>query len=308
MRRALAAAVAMAALIAWIVAGALGTEPREARAQSPTPTVEIRRTQRASFLPALGPSRPFFVLAIGSDARPGVCMPVERCLADSLHLIGVNPRKGAATVLGFPRDSWVDIPGYGTGKINESLHAGGPAKVVETVEQLTGIPIDYYMLTSFHGLPRMVNSVGGITVNVPYDMNDAASGAFFSAGSRRLDGKEALAFSRNRKDTPAGDFSRSENQGLLLMAALDELRRDVGEDPVALFRWILAGTQHVHTDLSFAEVFDLMLTAVSIDPDLVTNCVVPGTLGFAGAASIVVITAAAEDIYRDMARDGLARC
>ena len=300
--------VALAVLGASVIAGALGPGP-SVRAQSPpTPTIEIHRTQRAAFVSPLTSGRPIFILAIGSDARPGVCMPVDRCLADSLHLIGVSPRRGQATILGFPRDSYVNIPGFGTGKINDALYRGGPELVVQTVEELTGIPIHYYLLTSFEGLRGMVNEIGGIEVVVPYDMNDPASGAVFSAGLQRLDGKDALAFTRNRKDTPNGDFSRSENQGILLRAALAQLHTEFRRDPTALFRWVLAGMRHVESDLTFTDLFNLMVTALTIEPEAVTNCVVPGTLGFAGSASIVVITSAAEDIYRDLARDGVARC
>ncbi|HEX2032126.1 MAG TPA: LCP family protein [Actinomycetota bacterium] len=300
--------VTVVGLGALLGAGALRPVLGPVGAQTPDPPVQIRRVQHADYLPAPAAGEPIFLLAIGSDARPGVCMPVERCLADSLHLIGVNPAQGAATILGFPRDSYVAIPGVGTNRVNEALHRGGPELVVRTVEALTGIRIDYYMLTSFAGLPAMVNGVGGIEVDVPYPMDDEASGAAFEAGPQRLDGRQALAFSRNRKDTPNGDFSRSENQGILLRAALEELHRDVRQDPAALFRWVVTGLRHVSTDLSLAEAFDLMLTALSVDPERVTNCVVPGTLGFAGSASIVVITDAAEDVYRDLARDGVARC
>ena len=308
MRRAAWLALAVVSLGAWLGAGALRSDAPAVEAQTPADPIQIRRVQHADHLPAPVRQGPIFLLAIGSDARPGVCMPVERCLADSLHLIGVNPQQGSATILGFPRDSYVSIPGKGTGRINEALLLGGPQLVVRTVEALTGIRVDYYMLTSFDGLPAMVNDVGGIEVDVPYAMNDEASGAVFRAGRQVLDGRQALAFSRNRKDTPNGDFSRSENHGILLRAALEELHRDVGRDPAVLFRWVVTGLRHVDTDLSLVEVFDLMLTAVSIEPQRVTNCVVPGTLGFAGAASVVLITDAAKDVYRDLARDGVARC
>lgn len=298
----------LAALGAWLGVAALRPTTGPVGAQTPEAPVQIRRVQHAEYLPAPAGGAPIFVLAIGSDARPGVCMPVERCLADSLHLIGVNPEQRAATILGFPRDSYVTIPGVGANRINEALRRGGPELVVRTVEALTGIRIDYYMVTSFSGLRGMVNDVGGIEVDVPYAMNDPASGAVFDAGPQRLDGHEALAFSRNRKDTPNGDFSRSENQGILLRSTLEELHRGVRRDPATLFRWVIAGIRHVDTDLSLPEVFDLMLTALSVDPDGVTNCVVPGSYGFAGSASIVLINRAAEGVYRDLARDGVARC
>lgn len=303
MRRALAVSILGLGLAGWIAGGALTAEVPRVRAQ--TPAVEIGRVQKASYLPPVRGKDPLVVLALGSDARPGVCMPVERCLADSIHLITVNRDQGAATVLGFPRDSYVNIPGFGQGKINEALHDGGPELLVRTVEEVTGIPIDYYLLTSFQGLPRMVKEIGGLEVDVPYPMSDESSGAVFDAGPQVLQGREVLAFSRNRKDTPNGDFSRSENQGLVFLGALQQLHAQFRKNPAVLFTWILAGVQNMQTDLSFAELFDLALTALTVDPDRVENLVVPGGIGTAGTASIVVISDAAEEIYRDLEDDGL---
>jgi polyisoprenyl-teichoic acid--peptidoglycan teichoic acid transferase len=302
MRRVLGAAIALAA-VAASMAVVVGPDASPVGAQ--TPTMEIARTQKASYLAPIRGREPLVVLALGSDARPGVCMPVERCLADSIHLITVNRREGAATILGFPRDSYVDIPGFGQGKINEALFDGGPQLVVQTVEDLTGIPIDYYLLTSFEGLPRMVNDIGGLEVDVPYPMSDESSGAVFDAGPQVMDGREVLAFSRNRKDTPNGDFSRSENQGLVFLGALEQLRTEFRKNATALFSWLISGALNMQMDLSFPELLDLAVSAVTVDPQNVDNLVLPGSLGMAGTASIVVISEEAEGIYRDLEDDGL---
>jgi LCP family protein required for cell wall assembly len=301
-RRAFGVSIVLLAL-AGPIAGVVTSDAPRAGAQ--TPTVEIGRTQKASYLAPARGRDPLVVLALGSDARPGVCMPVERCLADSIHLITVNRREGAATILGFPRDSYVDIPGFGQGRINEALFQGGPQLVVRTVEELTGIPIDYYLLTSFQGLPRMVNDIGGLEVDVPYPMSDESSGAVFDAGPQMMDGREVLAFSRNRKDTPEGDFSRSENQGLVFLAALEKLREEFGKSSPVLFSWIISGVQNMQMDLSLPDLFELGRTAVTVDPEIVDNLVVPGGLGMAGTASIVLISDEAEGIYRDLEDDGL---
>jgi polyisoprenyl-teichoic acid--peptidoglycan teichoic acid transferase len=301
-RRALGVSIVLLAL-AGPIAGVVTSDSPRAGAQ--TPAVEIGRTQRASYLAPARGRDPLVVLALGSDARPGVCMPVERCLADSIHLITVNRREGAATILGFPRDSYVNIPGFGQGRINEALFQGGPQLVVRTVEELTGIPIDYYLLTSFEGLPQMVNDIGGLEVDVPYPMSDASSHAFFDAGPQVMRGGEVLAFSRNRKDTPNGDFSRSENQGLVFLAALQKLREEFRETSTVLFSWIISGVQNMQMDLSLPDLFELGRTAVTVDPESVDNLVVPGGIGMAGAASIVVLSEEAEGIYRDLEDDGL---
>jgi polyisoprenyl-teichoic acid--peptidoglycan teichoic acid transferase len=302
-RKAVAGLAVATVLGGWLVGGALLADP-PARAQTPPP-MQLGHAGQASYLPSLPGKRPIFVLAIGSDARPGVCEPVERCLADSLHLIGLNPREGGASIIGFPRDSYVEIPGVGTRKINDALFYGGPELVVETVEQLVGVKIDYYFLTSFGGFKHMVNDVGGIEVEVPYAMNDPSSGAVFSAGPQVLDGKQALAFSRNRKSTPNGDFSRSENQGLVLMAALERFRKDLRKDPLSVFTWVVSAMRHMQTELSAGEVFQLALSAATIEPSRVVNRVTPGSIGFAGEASVVHLGSEAEAMFDDIADDGL---
>jgi LCP family protein required for cell wall assembly len=265
--------------------------------------VEISRAQDAGFIPSTRGNRPIFILAIGSDARPDE--QVDRRLADSIHVIGVNPRQGAASILGFPRDSYVPIPGFGEAKINDALYDGGPELVVETVEDLTGIQMDYWVLTSFQGMTSMVNGIGGLRIDIPYAMDDFYSGADFEPGEQVVDGRQALAFARNRHDTPDGDFSRSENHGRLLLAALGQLRSEFRKDPTTIFQWIAVGLQNVQTDLAFDEVFDLMLTAVGINPERVTNVVVPGGIGMAGEASVVILTEGAQAIFDDLADDGL---
>ena len=90
-----------------------------------------------------------FVLAIGSDARPG--SDPRRGNADSIHLLAVDPATGSGTVLGLPRDAWVEIPGRGKGKINSALRLGGPQLLAETFRKLTGLPVHYTILTGFDG-------------------------------------------------------------------------------------------------------------------------------------------------------------
>lgn len=286
----------------WIAAGVVTTTPREAAAQSPPPIV-IERDQDAGFVPARSGNRPLFVAVLGSDARPGE--QVDRRLADSIHIIAVNQDLKGATIIGIPRDSYVPIPGVGQRRINDALFYGGPELVVDTIEQLTGLPIDYWMLTSFEGVRRMVGAIGGLRVDIPYAMNDAASGADFEPGPQRLDGGQTLALARNRKSTPDGDFSRSENQGLILMSALDAFRKGFAKDPITLFRWIAVGLTHIQTDLSIEEILELGLTALQIKPSDVTNMVLPGGTADVGGASVVVLSDAASSVYADVLDDGL---
>jgi polyisoprenyl-teichoic acid--peptidoglycan teichoic acid transferase len=298
MRRLVAAGV-VAGLLGWIAVGAMAADPPPGQALPPA----LDRGMGAEFRPGVPSKRPMFVLAIGSDARPDDA--VTRSRADSLHIIGVNPREGRASILGIPRDSYVPIPGAGADKINAALFHGGPELVVRTVEQLTGIRFDAYLLTGFLGFRRMVTNVGPIQVVVPYPMSDAASGAHFRAGATRMNGPRALAFSRNRHDAPGGDVGRSLNQGRLILAALRALRDDVRKDPLALFRWTAAGFEHVRTDLTLIEMFELLNAAVSIEPSRVPNRVVFGGGGTVGGASVIRLGSSAQAMFRDLRRDGL---
>lgn len=253
-------------------------------------------------MPGLPAADPLFVLVVGSDARPGQAVAGAR--ADSIHIVAVDPRSGRASILGIPRDSWVRIPGAGVGRINAALVAGGPELMVRTVEALTGIRIDAYVLTGFEGFQRIVDAVGGIELAIPYAMNDPFSRAYFRPGRTRLSGREALRFSRNRHDAPGGDLGRSLNQGRLIVAALEELRRDLREDPVTLFRWALAGVRYLRTDLSLGEILQLLLAAPSIDPGRVPNRVVSGTGASVGGASVVLLGEGARAAFLDL-RDGV---
>jgi polyisoprenyl-teichoic acid--peptidoglycan teichoic acid transferase len=300
---ALAAAGVALALVAVVVAvGPQGRPGLAAHAAEP-PLVEIHAAHGASYVPALEGKRPLFILVLGSDARQGE--QVARLRADSIHIVGINLRQRKASILGFPRDSYVPIPGHGSSKINNAMTFGGPQLMVSTVERLTGIRMDFWLLTSFKGLRQMVDAVGGVTVKVPYPMHDPYSGANFRAGPQRMGGAKALAFARNRHDTPNGDFSRSLNQGVLMLSALTELRKDFGKSPTVLFRWIAALWRGVQSDLPAKTLFDLALTATQVRPSSVKNVVVPGSTGTAGGASVVFISGSARQLYNDIRRDGV---
>jgi LCP family protein required for cell wall assembly len=298
-----AAAGGALALVAVVVAVGPQARPGLAAHAAEQPLVQIQAAHGTSYVPALEGKRPLFILALGSDARPGE--QVARLRSDSIHILGINLRQRKASILGFPRDSYVPIPGHGTSKINNAMTLGGPELVVRTMEQLTGIRMDFWLLTSFSGLQQMVNSVGGVTVKVPYPMHDSYSGANFRAGPQRMGGARALAFARNRHDTPNGDFSRSLNQGVLMLSALTELRKDFDKSPTVLFRWIGALWRGVQTDLPAKTLMDLALTATQVKPSSVKNVVVPGTTGTAGGASVVFISGSARQLYHDMRRDGV---
>jgi anionic cell wall polymer biosynthesis LytR-Cps2A-Psr (LCP) family protein len=145
-RRVLAVTMALTAWVAGTLTGSLGTAPATGM-----PMLQVGRAH-AEFQPTLTGSDPIFVLVLGSDAREGT--PLDGGLADSIHLLGINPDAGRATLFGIPRDAWVPLASGGTNKINAAMPAGGVEAQIATVEQLTGIAFDYYAPTRSRAMPR----------------------------------------------------------------------------------------------------------------------------------------------------------
>jgi LCP family protein required for cell wall assembly len=295
-------AYALAALTVWAAGSAVGSIGPVPLASAQSVALQIGKAH-AGYTPRLGGTRPIFILTLGSDARPGT--PVDRGLSDSIHIVAINPAKDRVTVLGFPRDSWVSIPGRGSDKINAAMADGGPTLTIQTIEQLTGIRLDYYVLTSFVGVEQAVDGIGGLTLDVPFPMHDSYSRADFNAGVQHLNGHDVLAFARDRHSISSGDFGRSEDQGRVMIAALTQLRKEFAKDPGRLLTYVGAGMQNVQTSMSLDEVMNFAFSALSINPKHVTNVVVPGRTGTEGTKSVVFIDSTARSIYADLAKDGI---
>ena len=296
------AAFLVVALMAWVLGSSLGALNGSVAARAQSSGVIVGKAH-AGFTPSLTGSEPVVILAIGSGARPGE--NVMRSLGDSLHLIFLHPQKGRAVMIGVPRDAYMPIPGRGSGKINSSMVYGGPELTVKTMEQSFGITIDYWALTTFWGFTDMIDSVGGLTVDVPFPMQDSYSHSNFSPGVQKLDGDEALAFSRDRHSLRQGDFGRQENGGRLILAALAQFKKQFRSDQAELFTWLGAGMRNIETEMAVSEVMALAFTASKVPPSRVQNVVLPGGTGLVGSMSVVTLDMArARAIVGDAEQDG----
>ena len=280
---------AIASLLAWA--------PPPTAAQA---AFTIHKVDDASFTTPASRTEPFFVLLIGNDGRPGL----DGIRGDGLHVLGINPAAGSATILNIPRDTYVPIPGLGSAKINDAYKQAGFAKQVETVSAFTGVTFAFVIETNFDGFVAMVDEMGGLHVNVPYRMFDRNSGADFPAGRVHMMGQGALSFARNR-NIPNGDISRTTNQGWLLIGAL-ERAREVATSPLEAIRMLGILARHTHYDgVSLRELHNLFQLGLSIDPANVRNMTMPSAIGKVGAADVVFPGAGAQEVFADFRDDAI---
>ena len=225
-----------------------------------------------------------WVLCLGSDARPGQRLTGTR--ADAIQLVGLNLETGAGTMIGIPRDSYVDIPGHGRNKINASMFFGGPQLMADSVGRLVGVHPDYVFTTGFLGFRGMVRAIDGVTVNSKFSFSDPVRPQGYKKGKNKLNPFQALIFGRVRHPLPRGDFDRSANQQELLRSILRKVRAHESE-PGYMERGLMASVKYMNTDLKPSELFRLAQAVTAIKPGRLKGCVVSGPTGSAGGASVV---------------------
>ncbi|MFE8701689.1 LCP family protein [Cytobacillus sp. FJAT-54145] len=163
----------------------------------------------------------FNILLVGIEDQGGG----ER--SDVLMLVTVNPESKEVYMLSIPRDTKTYLPDAGyTTKITHSYSNGGIESTIETVSELLDVPIDYYVTTNFQGFEDIVDTLGGVSVEVPFtfkaQLTDSLRWKTYYEGPMDLNGNEALAYVRMRKKDPKGDMGRNERQQQVIKAIVDK--------------------------------------------------------------------------------------
>ncbi|MEE9513635.1 MAG: LCP family protein [Anaerolineales bacterium] len=205
---------------------------------------------------------------------------------DSMMLVTVDPVSKTAGMLSIPRDLWVEIPGYGHGRINtayvlgeqDRLPGGGPELAIKTVEKFMGVPIHYYMQIDFGAFERMVDEIGGVEIDVPEEIEVdpiLTPNLILKPGKQTLSGEVALAYARARH-TEGGDFDRSKRQQQVALAIRSQILRLnmiptlVTKAPV-LYQELASG---IRTNLSLEQMISLGLTVFQINPENIGRAVI----------------------------------
>jgi LCP family protein required for cell wall assembly len=167
------------------------------------------------------------LLLLGVDQRE-----TEASRSDTMILVNIDPVTKSASMMAIPRDLKVIVPGYGVHKINaayafgdaDKVPGGGPGLAMRTIEANFGITVDYYATVNFAGFTKIIDTVGGLTIDVPYPIKDDAYPAegnnymrvYFKTGWQHMNGTQALEYARTRHDD--GDELRSVRQQQVLLA------------------------------------------------------------------------------------------
>ena len=245
---------------------------------------------------------PVTFLVMGSDSREdlpegfGVDDQVVGRRADVVMLAVLDGN--GARILSLPRDLRVEIEGYGPQKLNAAYSIGGPALMVSTVRELTGVEINHYLELDFYGFASIVDELGGVEISFPYRARDLKSFLDVEAGLQQLDGKTALAYARSRQyeewrgegwvTVDGSDLGRIRRQQILLFAMLESAKRpSIIFDAADVMR---AAGSHITIDaaLDRSLLADLVIAARKLDREAIEVATLPVAESVDGGAYFLV--------------------
>ena len=247
-------------------------------------------------------TNPSNTLVLGADVGPQKGRRGQTGRSDSIMLVRTDPDENRISYLFIPRDLRVEIPGRGADKINAAYSYGGPALAIDTVEELTGLDVNHVVVVDFGTFAKVIDAVGGVTVNVPkpilsnkFDCPyatearcDQWEGWRFRKGPQEMSGRRALIYSRirqNQLDPGESDITRGERQQRVTQALLDEITSfttlvrmpTIGDDLV----------KPMATDLSAGEILELGWVKFRSSDEKSLRCRLGGDPAIVGGASVL---------------------
>ena len=212
--------------------------------------------------------------------------------SDTMILLTIDPQTKTAGMMSIPRDLWVNIPGFNYAKINTAYYngeaykipGGGPELAMRTVEQVIGVPVQYYAQVEFWAFTQLIDEIGKVDVFVDKKiiidpMGPGADKIMLSAGMHKLGGVEALGYVRQRHTT-GGDVDRSTRQQAVILAVRDKVLNPANfatmlANAPSIYKDIQSG---VRTNLTFDEIMRLGMLAKDIPPENIKRGVIDYTM------------------------------
>ena len=264
-------------------------------------------------------SGPVTFLLMGSDERTGKGNKgygsFEGARSDTTMLVHIYPDRDSAVIVSIPRDTVVDLPACkdadgkrlapARDRFNLAFDRGGPGCTIKTVEAITGLTVDHFVVLDFNGFKRTIDALGGVEVCLTRPLRDEKSGVDLPAGRTRVSGEEALGFVRVRHNIGDGsDISRINRQQLFMSSLIQEVT-DSGllTDPLRVWRVLSESSKSIATDPALADSSGLISLATSISdlrPKDITFITLPW-LPSGDGATIVADQAKADAIWAALA-------
>ncbi|MEJ8777864.1 LCP family glycopolymer transferase [Pseudogracilibacillus sp. ICA-222130] len=188
---------------------------------------------------------PFSILLLGVDAREG-----DSGRSDTMIVMTINPKKDSSMMVSIPRDTLTEIVGQGNeDKLNHAFAFGGVKMALDSTENLMNIPLDYAVQVNMESFKEIVDAVGGV------DVNNSIAFDGFSEGNIHLNGEDALAYVRMRKQDPRGDFGRQDRQKQIVQAVMKE---GASVSSIMNYKEIFDSiSANVRTNLDFDDMVDI---------------------------------------------------
>ena len=230
----------------------------------------------ASTMPTALADTPFYMLLMGVDTsanRVAYEEDSDTSRSDSMILARVDPVNKKVSLISIHRDTMVDLGEYGDQKINAAYQYWGAAGAIDAVSKMAGVPITHYASVDFDGFRAIVDSLGGIEVNVPMEINDPDADPDYGdghldAGLQTLDGKQALILCRSRHSydevADDGDVMRAANQRMVIGAIAKKI---LASDVMTIASTVQTMSQYITTDLEISDIIGLAQLFQGIDPD-----------------------------------------
>ncbi|MFE5686666.1 LCP family protein [Streptomyces sp. NPDC056512] len=265
------------------------------------------------------------ILVLGSDSRAGAngslgAGKVAGARSDTALVMHIPDGRTKAVAVSIPRDTLVTrpectktdgsaIPSAKRVMFNSVYSLAGPACVVKTVEQMSGVRMDHFMEIDFSGFKGLVDAIGGVTVTVDQDIDDKSSGLHLTAGTHKLNGTQSLAFVRTRHGIGDGsDLGRIGLQQQFMLALLSEMKKqDLLSSPAKSYKIADKLTESLTTDSGLASLPQLARFGRSmngVDPSTMETIMLPVAYDKVDPNRVVAAEPQATTLWKAIRTDG----
>lgn len=301
------AVATLAATVAITGCGPQSEPTPTGSASAPPPTAAPAPTSAAPADPL--PDGAVTALLLGTDSRTPGSMTGN---ADAIMVAQISADRESLTLVSITRDSWVEIPGAGSGKINAAFAVGGTPMMQATVSELFGgLEIDYVVQADFEGFIGLTRALDGFQVENQHPtsvtVNSTGRVVDFTANPVELSGTDGLIYVRQRKGLPAGDLDRAERQRAAVIGMLERIDEIATNDPAALPELFghFAGRLKITGELSIDDMIALASLSQQLGHDDVVSLMSPIN-GFStrGGQSVNVVAVAQTEALGEALRAG----